>query len=183
MTRITTLAITRAALIAALYTALTLICAPIAFGPVQFRPAEALTILPLFFIEAIPGLAVGCLASNLFSQYGAADIGIGTAATLAAAVLTWLVRGLYLGVLPPIILNALLVPVAFMLAPDAVAGTYLTDAALVGASEALTVLALGIPLYFGVRALLRKSVFTPTTAYWKRRLASTAAQPSPAQFD
>ena len=38
--------ITIAAMIAALYTALTLIVAPISYGPVQFRISEALTVLP-----------------------------------------------------------------------------------------------------------------------------------------
>jgi hypothetical protein len=37
----------RAAVIAALYAALTLLLAAISFGPVQFRVSEALTLLPI----------------------------------------------------------------------------------------------------------------------------------------
>ena len=44
------------ALIAALYVALTMMFAPISFGPVQFRISEALCILPFFTPAAIPGL-------------------------------------------------------------------------------------------------------------------------------
>ena len=40
--------ITQAALIAALYVALTYVFQPISFGEVQIRIAEALTILPVF---------------------------------------------------------------------------------------------------------------------------------------
>ena len=46
------------AMIAALYTALTLVAVMLnwAFGPVQFRFSEAMTILPVFTPAAIPAL-------------------------------------------------------------------------------------------------------------------------------
>ena len=53
------------ALIAAVYVALTMMFAPISFGPVQFRISEALCILPFFTPAAVPGLFLGCLISNL----------------------------------------------------------------------------------------------------------------------
>ena len=53
--------LTVSAIIAALYCALTLVVAPIAFGPVQFRVSEVFTVLPLFSLAAVPGLTVGCL--------------------------------------------------------------------------------------------------------------------------
>ena len=55
------------AVIAALYAALTLGFQAISYGPVQFRVSEAMTLLPVLFPEAVPGLAVGCLISNLFN--------------------------------------------------------------------------------------------------------------------
>ena len=53
-------------IIAALYVILTFIFAPISFGAVQVRIAEALTILPMFTSAAVPGLFVGCLLANIF---------------------------------------------------------------------------------------------------------------------
>lgn len=55
-----------AAMIAALYTVLTLLAAlwGLAYGPVQFRFSEALTILPVFTFSAVPGLTVGCFLSK-----------------------------------------------------------------------------------------------------------------------
>ena len=47
--------LTQAAMIAAIYVVLTMICAPFSFGEVQVRVAEALTILPIFTPAAIPG--------------------------------------------------------------------------------------------------------------------------------
>lgn len=76
-------------LIAALYIALTVPLQPIAFGPLQVRPSEMLTILPVLTPAAIPGLAVGCVLSNALciasNPAGAWDILFGSAATLAAA--------------------------------------------------------------------------------------------------
>lgn len=88
-----------AALIAAMYTTLCIVLANVSFGPVQFRLAEALTILPVFApASAIPGLAVGCFLSNLYGLFthtnplGPWDLLVGTLATLVAAVLTWRLR-------------------------------------------------------------------------------------------
>lgn len=108
-------------LIAAMYCALTVAVQPAAFGPVQFRVSELLTILPAFTPSAIPGLAVGCFLSNLFglstgaNVAGAWDLLFGTLATLAAAFLTygmrnWKLKGLPVwGTLPPVVINALVV--------------------------------------------------------------------------
>ena len=82
--------LTLGAMIAAAYTVLTLLAAALnlAYGEVQFRFSEALTILPVFTPAAIPGLALGCLLSNLWSGFGVADMVFGTLATLLAAIAT-----------------------------------------------------------------------------------------------
>ena len=49
--------ITRAAVIAAIYVALTVIFAPISFNAIQVRIAEILTILPFFLPEAVPAFS------------------------------------------------------------------------------------------------------------------------------
>ena len=69
-----TLFMTQAAMIAAVYVVLTVVFAPIAFGQVQIRIAEALTILPVFTPAAIPGLFVGCLIGNIFGGSVLPDI-------------------------------------------------------------------------------------------------------------
>ena len=59
----------------------------LAYGSIQFRFSEALTILPIFTPAAVPGLAIGCLIGNLASPYPL-DLVFGTAASLIAALLT-----------------------------------------------------------------------------------------------
>ncbi len=99
------------ALVAALYAGLTMALAPISFGPVQFRVAEALTLLPFFIPEAVPGLFVGCVLSNLLGGFGVADVVLGSAATLAAAWLTSRMPNLWLAAVPPVAVNAAVVGV------------------------------------------------------------------------
>ncbi|MDO4741646.1 MAG: QueT transporter family protein [Eubacteriales bacterium] len=80
--------LTRAALIAALYAAMTLLFAPISYGEVQIRLAESLCVLPIILPEAVPALAVGCLIANILGGCSILDIVFGTLATLLAAACT-----------------------------------------------------------------------------------------------
>lgn len=107
--------IVRAAVIAALYVALTYAGAPLAYGGVQFRISEALTILPVFTPAAIPGLTIGCILGNLGSPLGLTDIICGTLATLLAAILVRLTAQVTVKGFPvmapvfPIVCNAVIV--------------------------------------------------------------------------
>ncbi len=103
--------ITRAAVIAAIYVVLVVIFNYWSFGPIQFRVAEALTILPYFTSAAIPGLFVGCLIANITGGAVIWDIIFGSLATLIGAIGTRLLRKKkWLAPLPPIIANTLIVP-------------------------------------------------------------------------
>lgn len=86
------------------------------FGPVQFRFAEALTVLPFLFPATVPGLFVGCLIVNLLSPYGPLDIVVGSAATLIAAIWTSKVKTKWLAPLPQVICNTVLVGFTIALA-------------------------------------------------------------------
>lgn len=152
-----TRSLVRTAVISALYAALTLLLAPLAFGPINFRLSEALTVLPLFCVEAVPGLAIGCLIANIFSG-SVYDMLIGTAATLCAAVLTGLSKKIYLGVIPPVLVNAFAIPLIFLTMPS-VTEAYFINVLTVGAGELLSVIGLGVPLYFGLKRIEKKVPF------------------------
>jgi len=110
--------LTKASLVAGIYIVLVLIQVPmgnLAFGPIQLRIAEGLTLLPLVETASIPGLFVGCLLSNLilasYSGFGLVDIIGGSLVTLVAAYLTSKMPNKILGALPPILLNGLIVSI------------------------------------------------------------------------
>lgn len=100
----------QSAIIAAIYAVLTIILSPISYGPMQVRIAEAMTIIPALTPAGIPGLFVGCIISNLLGPYGIIDVVCGSAATLAAAAVSYKLRNIsWLVPLPPVIANGLIV--------------------------------------------------------------------------
>ncbi|MED9821825.1 MAG: QueT transporter family protein [Christensenellales bacterium] len=102
--------LTRAAIIAALYAAMTLLFAPLSYGEVQIRFSEALTILPILLPEAVPALAVGCLLANVLGGCTIFDIVFGTLATLLAALCTRaLRRNVLLASSMPVLFNGVIV--------------------------------------------------------------------------
>ena len=105
-----TRALVRGAIIAAIYTALTLLFAPISYGEVQIRIAESLTLLPVLLPEAVPALAVGCLLANVLGGCTIFDIVFGTLATLLAAITARQLRNrLRLAMLMPVLFNGVIV--------------------------------------------------------------------------
>ena len=146
--------IARSALVAALYALLVLAFAPLSFGPVQFRVAEALTLLPWLFPEAVPGLFVGCLVSNLFGGLGIVDMVFGSLATLGAAWLTRRMPSLLWAAVPPVAVNALVVGgyLSFL------AGVPLPSTVLyVGLGQAGACFLLGVPLAKLLQKVLNKT--------------------------
>ena len=111
MRKITTRQMTVAAIVGALYAALTLLSSVfgIAYGPVQFRFSEALCVLPFLFPETAWGLFAGCWVAILLSPYGLPDMIIGSLATLIAALWTSKCRSKWLAPLPPVVCNGILV--------------------------------------------------------------------------
>lgn len=100
------------AAIAAVYTVLTMVFAPISFGPVQFRISEILCVLPFFTPAAVPGLFVGCFLSNLLCGAAGLDIVFGSLATLIGAVGSFYLgkKSKWLVAVPPILANTVIIP-------------------------------------------------------------------------
>lgn len=142
----------KAGVIAAIYIVLTLVLGESSFGPIQFRISEALTILPFFEPAAIPGLFVGCFFSNIFGGFGFVDIFFGSLTTLLAAYLTSKMPNKYIATIPPIILNALIIPIWVSGSKGAYLGTVYT----IGFSEFISAGILGVVL---------ASVFQRVTRY------------------
>jgi len=144
------------AVIAALYFAVSFFTHPISFSPVfQIRLSEALTILPFVFPNCYIGLTIGCVLANLQSPFGILDIILGSFITLVAGIITSKIKKVWLAPLPPVILNAVFLPLVWMLcgASDVV---YTINVLSLIASQSLVLYILGIPL-----ALISKKSITP----------------------
>lgn len=174
--------IARTGIIAALYFILTFAVAPIAYGPLQFRIGESLTILPFLFPEAILGLTIGCLAANILSPFSWADVVFGTLATLIAALMTYGIGryfqkkgkiqtsldieinvpksnkknlvGCIVASFPPILVNAVVIPLMWLILGSDSA--YWLNFGMMIGTQSATILLLGVPLTL---ALSKRKLF------------------------
>ena len=110
-----------AAMVAAIYAALTLSLSFFSFGVIQYRIAEGLTILPYFASFSIPGLLIGCIVSNVISPLGIMDMIFGSLATLIAAISTYYIGKSklrfkrILAPLPAVVVNAFIIGILLKL--------------------------------------------------------------------
>ena len=151
--------VTHAAVIAAIYVALTHLQNFLLPGSatwfIQFRIAEALCVLAYFTPAAIPGLAVGCLLFNItYAGSLPLDFAVGTLATVLAAAGMWLTRDIRIkgyplpGMTMPAIFNALLVGWELTVY---IGGGFWLNAACVAAGELGVLLTLGTILYYAIK--------------------------------
>jgi uncharacterized membrane protein len=153
-----TLFIVQAGIIAALYIVLTMLAwgFDLASGAIQVRFSEMLCILPFFTPAAIPGVTIGCLLSNIIMGSAMPDVIFGTLATLIGALGTFaLRRNRWLCALPPILANAVIIPLVLIFA------YHLTDAywflaLTVGAGEVIAILIFGEILLSALKPFRQK---------------------------
>jgi uncharacterized membrane protein len=144
--------LTFAAIIGALYAALTIVLAPISYGPLQFRVSEVLCILPFFFPFTSWGLFVGCALANLFGGYGLPDIVFGSLATLAAGICTSRIRLRPLALAPVVLFNAVIVGavISFTMTPTLFWEGFSLNALQIGLGELGVMYILGLPLLYAL---------------------------------
>jgi len=147
------------AMVAALYAALTLSLAFMSYGPIQFRVAESLNLLAFFNPIFAPAVLIGVLIANFFSPYGLVDIVFGTGASAIALLLILATKrytnNLFLASLWPTIVNALLIPLIFLI----YAGEGITVAAFLPFAASVAIGQFVVVTIFGYtlcRALMTK---------------------------
>lgn len=134
----------RQAMIASIYVVLVFAFAPISYESLQFRVAEILVIIVLFDKKAIVGLTIGCFVANLFSPMLVFDLTFGTAATFITLLLMIKTRNVYVALLYPSIINAVIVGYALSIAFET---PYLINMASVFIGEFVVTFIVGLPLY------------------------------------
>ena len=160
MKRKSTVYVVQAGVIAALYAAQTILQNTLLPGPasmpVQFRISEVLTILAVFTPAAIPGLTIGCVIANIssLSALGPYDMIFGSLASLAAALLMYVLRKVrffslpVLSALMPAVANGIIVgfEIEFFFIEGAFHfESFLIQGGLVALGELAVLLVLGLP--------------------------------------
>lgn len=161
--KLTTRKLTACAVLAALYAALTLLLAPIAYGNVQMRVSEALTVLPFLAPYTGAGLFVGCLIANLLSPFGInpLDVVFGSLATLLAAWLTSRCKSRWLAPLPPVLVNAVVIGgvLAYTSAPENFFASFVLFAAQIGLGQLAACYIGGSALLYALEKTGLKRIF------------------------
>ncbi len=155
--------IVKAGLIGAIYAALTMSLPFLSYGSVQLRVSEALTILPLFYPEAVIGLFVGCLISNIIGN-GILDVIFGSLATLVSAILTYIVGKkikndklkFIIGGVFPVIINAIVIPFTYLIITE-LPSLYWLNFLTVFIGQFLAVYLFGTLLYLSIKRIKSKS--------------------------
>lgn len=158
-----------AAMLAALYCAVSVCLMPLSFGAIQIRVSEALTMTAIFGPVGIWGVTVGCAMTNAIgiltgaNIIGVLDVVFGTAATLIAALMSYGLRNVRFrglpvaAALPPVLVNAVVVggELCFAISGQWNPGIFLVNAGYIAVGQALSCCVLGLLL---VNVLERKGL-------------------------
>jgi uncharacterized membrane protein len=147
---------TRNAMIATIYIVLTLVppLNTLSFLAIQFRVSEALLVLVWFRKDYVIGLVIGTFIANFFGPLGGGfsvlDAFLGSMVSFLAIQLMIRIKPRWVGLLAPIVLNALylaiFLPFALSIEPSAFIGFALTTGFWVALGEAAVLILLGLPL-------------------------------------
>lgn len=163
--------LTKISMIAAIYAGLCFIpgLSNLAYGQIQIRIAEALTMLPLIDRSSVWGVTLGCFLANLIglmtgvNPTGLIDLIVGTMATFLAANCTYLLRNKKVANLPipailmPVVFNFVFVGIelAFIFMPDNLFLGTIINGTYVAIGELIAVI-IG---YFLVKQLKKTNIF------------------------
>jgi uncharacterized membrane protein len=166
-------------MIAALHAGVTLLTMQtltvLAWGPIQFRVSEALTVLAAFTPAAIPGLALGSVIANSFNlvtlgPLALLDVVFGSLATALGAAWTHRMRHRpAVALLGPVLANALIVPAYLPMLVKGLGlyripllgidlegdwlGMYLFGFVAIAVGQSVVVYGLGLPLLAAMKRL------------------------------
>ena len=154
----------RLGIITALYATLSVLVLPLASGSIQIRFGEAMTLLPLFFPEACISLFVGCIIVNFISGCALLEVVVGSIITLVAGVLTALIGKfiknkalkIIVGGFFPVILNALLLPLIWIVCYGVLEYVYYLQALLIFLGQAVAVYGVGSVVFISMKKILEK---------------------------
>ena len=143
--------ITLTAVIAAIYVVLTVVLPIPQHGPVQFRVSEILNLLVFFNPIFAPGIILGCLIANMFSELNVLiDMVFGTLATALSLFCIRRTSNLFIAALFPIIFNAYIIGIILMfslIAPPFTLMSFLPFAGSVAAGQFAVMVIVAYPLF------------------------------------
>lgn len=143
--KIDTKKLVRQALVTAAYVAMTFSIQQFAYGPVQFRYSEILTLMAFYNPIYVLPLTLGCFITNISSPFGVADMIVGTFHTFVSVYTMSKIKNIYIASLMPALFSFIIgLEIAFL------SGTFANFFVITGQimlSEFIAVSILGIAIF------------------------------------
>ena len=135
----------RISVVAALYIVLTLALPAMAYGPIQFRLSEVMTLLAFIDPFYILPLTLGCAIANIGSPFGIIDIIVGSLASFLALYSMSKTKNIYIACLfPTLFCN--LIGLEFLLLSNEPINLFLVTGQIM-ISEFIVVSIIGVSLF------------------------------------
>lgn len=135
----------RIGVIAALYAVLTYSLPSLAYGPIQFRLSEVMTLLAFIDPFYVLPLTLGCAIANLGSPFGIVDVIVGSFASFLALYAMSKTKNIFLASLWPT-LFCFLIGLEILILSNEPINFFLVTGQIMF-SEFIVVSIIGIPLY------------------------------------
>lgn len=135
----------RISVIAALYVVLTLALPAMAYGPIQFRLSEVMTLLAFIDPFYILPITLGCAIANMGSPFGMIDVIVGSLASFLALYSMSKTRNIYIASLYPTIFCLLIGLEILLLSNEPINFFLVTGQIMI--SEFVVVSIIGISLF------------------------------------
>lgn len=130
------------AMVAAIYSIVTILGGELSYGPIQIRFSELLNFLAFIDPWFIPGLVLGCAISNFFS-FGLIDVFVGSFATLLSTYLMYKSKNIIIASLWPVINCVFVAAELYILGLDAFWFSLIT----VAIGEFIIMTVIGVPIF------------------------------------
>lgn len=150
----TTQLMLKQAMVAALYAVLTWALPALAYGPIQFRLSEIMTLLAFFNPSYIIGLTIGCAIANIPSSLGPIDMVVGTLASFLALTAMSRIKNIWIASLMPALFS-ILIGLEILAISDTEVNFVLITLQIMFSEFVIVTLA-GVPLF---KVLLRYDAF------------------------
>lgn len=157
--------LTRLALVAALYVALTLALQSLSYGSIQFRLSEILNMLAFYNPAYIPALTLGAFISNIFSSLGPIDMAVGTFHTFISLYAMSKIKKPLLASLMPALLSFIIALQIVIVSPET--ESFLLAYLSIAISEVILVTLIGLPLF---KTLSKNQKFKEEVLYFDQDL-------------
>ncbi|NLV75950.1 MAG: QueT transporter family protein [Tissierellia bacterium] len=135
----------KAGIIAALYVVLTYSLPSLAYGPLQFRFSEILTLLAYIDPFYILPLTLGCAIANIGSPFGIIDVIFGTLASFLALYCMSKTKNIYLASIWPAVFSFIIGLEIFFLSEVPVSFFLVTGQIML--SQLIVVSVIGVPIF------------------------------------